>query len=235
MKRFIFLVTFIVITFSSYGQGLEVVTSINTSPNIILQGAKGVGINYQFLQIDSVLFKKPIQFGIGLQYSVNSKEYYKQGDELAIPSPIYVYSDINVKVQKTSLRFHTLIALINNKNVILAIGPELSYNVFYEQGTIQSSSVKFSGGMYTSLDIFYGTIQTIELGLLTKIEIRNIFTPHLSLTFNIRPVFMYNLQGAVLLVPDMYSDLYLLSFSRFLEFQVGLKYNFSYSKKKVKY
>ncbi|MHB8259520.1 MAG: hypothetical protein ACYDCN_01130 [Bacteroidia bacterium] len=247
MKRFIFLVAFIGISINSFGQGVEVVTSITTSPNILFQGAKGIGINYQFLQIDSALFKKPIQFGVAFQYITNEKNYntISEFDKPMLPvgyyQPVYSFTSVfNDRVQRESFRFHALIVLRDSKYFLWAIGPEFSYNFFTEHRNSQTYTADSGKAMIVSPSYSYNlTSQTFGIGLLSKVEIRNIFTPHLSLTFNIRPELISNYPPQNYLYGcgcrlTFWSFLPHFYFHRYLEFQLGLKYNFSYSKKKVK-
>jgi len=227
MKPFLIFFALLIISCSSYGQGIEVVSSLSTSKNIALQGAKGVGINYQFLQIDSALGKKSIQLGVGVLYSsINLKDY--SAGEFLMP-PTVIIPHINTQIQKTCVRLNALMVLRDNKYMMWAIGPELSYNIFYEHGDRQDYYSYPGGGYISSSYSFNQTVQTIGLGLLTKIEIRNIFTPKLSLTFNIKPEFMYNFQTINQQEHGVssYGDLGLFGFTNYLEIQLGLKYNFN--------
>ncbi|HEX7412509.1 MAG TPA: hypothetical protein VF411_00590 [Bacteroidia bacterium] len=247
MKHFIILVAFISISISCFGQGVEVVTSITTSPNILYQGAKGIGINYQFLQIDSAIFKKPIQFGVAFQQISNTKTYGVMGSdyEPVFPPtsntityiPVYYFTQYSAKVKRTSYRFNALIVLRNSKYFLWAIGPEFSYNVFTEHRNWQTYTADSGKAMIVSPSYSYnGSSQTFGIGLLSKVEIRNIFTPHLSLTFNVRPELISNYppsnQGCGCRL-TFWSFMPHFNFHRYLEFQLGLKYNFSYSKKKA--
>ena len=232
MKQ-LFIFFILIISSNSYGQGVEVVSSVCTSSNLLFQSAKGIGVNYEFLQFDSVLGKKSILFGAGAQYSVNSKNYDQIADVFPSGVKFYTPQQVTSKVQKSSFYFHVLIALINNKNVILAIGPEINYNLLRGRGTEQNFSTNANGAIIlnpTSNAFEMQAVNAIGYGLLAKVEVRNIFIPKLALVFNIRPEIMHS--HYQLPLSDSGDDgPKLFGVNRFLEFQIGLKYSFNYKRK----
>lgn len=213
MKNFFILTSLIFWGMTCIGQGIELCSSLNTSSDQRLQNAMGIGVQYQHG------LSKRFTVGAGIHYN------YKHANFSLVPyndaDPINLSVEkVNSSTQRLSLRLNVLGMLKNNDNVSLSIGPELSYNYFWGCDHVdfvvkeKSNSVVYSRNFHLS--------NRIGLGVISKVEIKNIITSNLSLCFAVRPEYIFgkenNLIGS--------AEEPLSGGLGFCEFQVGLKYSF---------
>jgi hypothetical protein len=208
-------ISFLIIAFgvSCFGQEIEVSSSLNTTSELRFQNAYGIGLQYQH-NISS-------KFKVGLGIHYNSS--YSQFDYLpyvdADPTLI-IAQKIHSHSQRFSYRFNIQGLLMDNENASISLGPEISYNYLWGQDQIVEQVGESLTVRKYSQDI--NLTKHFGAGLISKIEIKNIFLPQLSLCFTIRPEYLigkdYKLIGSS--APVFYGGL------SFTEFQIGLKYKF---------
>jgi len=206
-------ISFLIITFglSCFGQEIEFSCSLNTSSELRFQNAHGIGLQYQH----NISSKFKIGLGIHCNFNNSQFDYLPYADF----NPNFIISQkINSHSQRFSYRINMQGLLLDNENASISLGPEISYNYLWgqdqivEKMTLSSSVSKYS--QYIDLTKHFG------VGLISKIEIKNVFSPKLSLCFTIRPEYLigkeYLLIGGS--APVFYGGL------NFTEFQIGLKY-----------
>ena len=206
---FIFLALFIGLT--CFGQELEFSGSLNTSTEKRFQNAFGIGLQYQ--QNVSSKFK----IGLGIHYNFNNVKFdeipYVDGD------PTLVIADrIHSISRRFSIRLNIQGLLKNNENASISLGPEISYNYLWGQDQIEERQGQTSNRFNIIQN--NGLTKELGIGLISVIEIKNIFSPKLSLCFTIRPEIITDglfLKGG----NQAFSGV-----SGFTEFQIGLKYRF---------
>jgi hypothetical protein len=208
-------ISFLIIAFglSCFGQEIEFSSSLNTSSELRFQNAYGIGLQYQH-NISS-----KFKVGLGIHYNFHNSQFdylpYVDFD------PNFIISQkINSHSHRFSYRINIQGLLLDNENASISLGPEISYNYLWGQDQIveiMTRSLSVSEySKYINLTKHFGA------GLISIIEIKNVFSPQLSLCFTIRPEYLigkeYLLIGGS--APVFYGGL------SFTEFQIGLKYKF---------
>jgi hypothetical protein len=206
-------ISFLIIVFglSGFGQEIEFCSSLNTSSELRFQNAFGIGLQYQHN------ISPKIKVGLGIHYNFHNSQFdylpYVDFD------PNFIISQkINSHSQRFSYRINIQGLLLDNDNASISLGPEISYNYLWGQDQIvEKTSQSLSVRKYSQkIDL----TRHFGAGLISKIEIKNVFLPRLSLCFTIRPEYLigkeYLLIGGS--APVFYGGL------GFTEFQIGLKY-----------
>jgi len=196
---------------SCLGQEVEFCGSFNTSNEQRFQNGYGVGIQYQHD------ISHNWKVGLGVHYNFKKAQFTDQPYIDAIPFPPSI-ENVNSNSQRYSIRLNIQGLLMDNANVSLSLGPEISYNFFKGKDNINL----FLGGStkWTNYSQTNGLTQAIGFGLISKIEIKNFIEPQLSLCFTIRPEFTTNAIFAKGNEPIFSGVL------SFLECQMGLKFRF---------
>ena len=203
----VFFVAFI--RLSCFSQEFEFCGSLNTSSEKRFQSAYGIGVQYN--QAINTKFK----VGLGVHY--NFKNVNFEDISHADWDPYLIISDkINSSSRRFSIRLNIQRFLLSNKNVSLSLGPETSYNYFWGKDIIDErrgqNAVRY---FFTNKT---GLTKEIGFGLISKIEIKHIIKPKLSLCFTIRPEFTTDgkfVKGGKRIFSGVLG---------FAEFQLGLKY-----------
>lgn len=212
MKTFISLY-FIVFSLSCFGQEVELCSSLNTSSELRFQSAHGIGIQYQHN------LSSKFKVGIGIHYNFNNSKFdylpYLDADPTLIIS-----QKITSHSQRFSFRINIQTLLLDNENASISLGPEISYNYLWGQDQIVQKMDK-----PLVIDNYSQAIKLTKhfgAGLISKIEIKNIFSPQFSLCFTIRPEFLFGKQDKFFggSAPVFYGG------SSFAEIQIGLRYRF---------
>ncbi len=210
MKKTLFVLLAFCIGLHCFSQELEFSSSLNTSTEQRFQNAYGIGLQYQHF------ISSKFEVGLGVHYNFNNAEFYEvpwiDGDPNLI-----VTEDIQSKSKRFSIRLNIQGLLKNNENASISLGPEISYNYLWGQDQI----VERSGQTSNRFNFIQnnGLTKEIGFGLISRIEVKNIFTPQLSLCFTIRPELVTD--GIFAKGKQVFSGA-----MGFTEFQVGLKYAF---------
>ncbi len=198
---------------SCFGQEVEFCSSLNTSSELRFQSAYGIGLQYQH-NISSKL-----KVGLGLHYNFNNSQFdylpYVDADPTLIIS-----QKINSQSRRFSYRINIQGLLVDNENASISLGPEISYNYLWGQDQIVQKV-----GQSLNIENYSQKIDLTKhfgAGLISKFEIKNIFSPQLSLCLTIRPEFLFGKKYMLIggNAPVFYGGL------SFTEFQIGLKYRF---------
>jgi hypothetical protein len=211
MRKLICFPIVLLIGLSCRGQEVEFCGSFNTSNEQRFQNGFGVGIQYQHD------IGQKWKIGLGVHLNFKKAQFTDEKYIDAIPFPPSVES-LNSNSQRYSIRLNIQRLLIDNANVSLSLGPEISYNYFKGKDNISL----FLGGAtaWTNYSQTNGLTKEIGFGLISKIEIKNFLDPQLSLCFTSRPEFTTD---------GIFAKGYDPVFSgvlSFMEFQIGLKYRF---------
>ncbi len=208
------LLTSLFILFTSlycFGQEVEFCGSVNTSSEERFQNAAGLGLQYQ-----QDIGKK---FKAGLAVHYNSARVTFDHIVYIDAAPNLIVVDrINSASRRFSIRLNLQGMLRDNENVSFSLGPEISYN-FYKG----EDHVDRRWGSNSERDLFTrynGLIKHIGLGLISKVEIKHVFDPRLSLCFTFRPEFTTDFQFTKYDPPAFSAAM------GFMEFQTGFKYSF---------
>jgi len=210
MKRLFVISIALLIGSWCYSQEIELNGSLNTSSEIRLQSAAGIGVQYQ-----NDLGRK-FKIGIGMQYISNSTQF----DDIPHidANPQFIVSEkINSNSHRVSFRLNIQGMLINNEYVSLSLGPEVSYNYLWGKDQVEFNNT----GLYNNWTKYSqnnGTAKSIGFGLISKVEVKHFLAPPLSLCFTIRSEFITD--GQIKEAP-VFSGVI-----TFAEFQIGLKYRF---------
>ena len=211
MRKLIFFSIAFMIGLYCIGQEVEFCSSFNTSNEQRLQNGYGIGVQYQ----NDIGHKWKI--GLGLHFNFKNAQFSNEPYIDAIPFPPSV-EKVSSKSQRYSIRLNIQGLLMNNDNVSLSLGPEISYNYFKGEDNINL----FFGGdtKWTNYSQNNGLTKEIGFGLISKVEVKNFIDPKISLCYTIRPEFTTDgifAEGGEPIFSGVLS---------FLEFQMGLKYRF---------
>ena len=215
MKRFLFFSINLFIGIYCFGQELEVCTSINTSSEQRFQGATGFGFQYQ-----QDMNRKYI-VGFGVHYIFNNTNFY---DFPWVDEPnSEIIEKINSQPQKFSIRLNVQRLLKDNENVSLSIGPEISYNFIWgqDQGQFQNIESNILNPTWFQFSQKINLVYYIGFGLISKVAVKKIFIPQLSLCFTFRPEFLIGDRPKLEGGNPVFSNLL-----GFTEFQIGIQYRF---------
>jgi hypothetical protein len=209
MKTSLLTLLFLLIGLCCFGQEIEFSSSLNTSTEQRFQNAYGIGLQYQH-NINS-----KYKVGLGIHYNFNNVKFdeipYVDGDpNLIIADKIHSYS------KRFSIRLNIQRLLKNNENSSISLGPEISYNYLWGKDQIEERQGQTSNRFNITQN--NGLTKEIGIGLITKLEIKKIISPLLSLCFTIRPEIISDgifVKGE----NQVFSGV-----SGFTEFQIGLKY-----------
>jgi hypothetical protein len=196
---------------SCAGQEVEFCCSFNTSNAQRFQNGYGFGIQYQH----DIGHKWEV--GLGVHFNFKKAQFTDEPYIDAIPFPPSI-EEVNSNSQRYSIRLNIQRLLMDNTNVSLSLGPEISYNLFRGKDDIRlflGGSTKWINYSQTN-----GLTKEIGFGFISKIEIKNILDPQLSLCFTIRPEFTTDgifAKGGEPIFSGVLG---------FLEFQMGIKYRF---------
>jgi len=196
---------------SCFGQEVEVCSSFNTSNEQRFQNGFGVGIQYQHD------ISRKWKVGLGLHLNSKKAQYTDEPYIDANPFPHSV-EKVNSNSQRYSIRLNMQRLLMNNAHVSLTLGPEISYNHF--KGTDHINLLLGGTTDWTNYSQTNDLTNVIGFGLISKIEIKNILDPRLSICFTLRPEFTTD--GTF---PKGNASVFSGVLS-FMEFQLGLKYRF---------
>lgn len=218
MRKLICLFIALLIGISCFAQEIEVCGSFGTSSEIRFRDAFGVGLQYQHD------IGKKLKVGFGTNY------YNKNSNFTEEYQPLAGYNDPNghwvtkydVESNRFSLRLNIQGILRDNEHLSISLGPEVSYNFVWgsEDNSIWYGAAEPDRYYYSrDLDL----AKKIGIGLLSKIEIKNIITPRLSLCLTFRTELMLgngsqnsgNYEGTTKIFSAPID---------FTELQVGLKY-----------
>jgi hypothetical protein len=201
---------------SCFGQEIEFCSSLNTSSEQRFQSSSGIGIQYQ----EDI--GKKFKAGLGIHYNYNNSQFENIPFVDADPNLIIV-EKINSSSKRFAVRLNLQRMLKNNENASISLGPEISYNNMWGQDKIDETALKAGQTpTYSEYAQNIGLKEDIGLGLITKIEVKKVLLPPLSLCITIRPELLigkaYKLEG---MDPPVFSGVL-----TFTEFQIGLKYRF---------
>ncbi len=194
-----------------FGQEVEFCGSVNTSSEERFQNATGLGLQYQ------QDIGKKFKAGLGVHYN-SARVTFDHIVYIDADPNILVVDRINSASRRFSFRLNLQGLLRDNENVSFSLGPEISYN-FYKG----EDHVDRRWGSNSERDLFTrynGLIKQIGLGLISKVEIKHVFDPRLSLCFTFRPEITTD--G---LFPKGETPVF-AGVMGFIEFQTGLKYRF---------
>jgi len=195
-----------------FGQEFELNASLSTSTEKRFKDACGVGFQFQH----NVGLKHKI--GLGLQYNYCNSKFDEISGSDADPSVYDLERVISSDANRMSLRFNIQRYLKNTNDVALSIGPDFSCN--YLWGHCQRYYTMSSTFHFSKWSLDYDKVVSIGIGLIAQIEVKNIFTPNLSLCVNIRPELI---NGGTLSDPSGESEA-LAGLKGFTEFQLGFRY-----------
>ena len=211
MKTALILFLAISFAFSCFGQEIEFCSSLNTSSEVRFQNAKGVGVQYQ-----QILSKKN-KIGIGIHFNSRCSQFdflpYIDADpNLIVALKIHSHSERF----SFSANFQNLV--LDNENVSISIGPEISYNLLWGLDRVVE---KF--GVSSDIRNYKEYIHLTKhpgVGFFSKVEIKNVFSPKLSLCLTFRPEYLIGKNTLFFgsEAPAFYRGL------SFTEFQIGFKY-----------
>jgi hypothetical protein len=192
-------------------QELELTGSLNTSSEQRFQSAFGYGLQYQH-SINS-LYK----IGFGVHFNFNKSQFDKIPYFIASPMGI-IDEQIKSNSNRFSIRLNIQRLLRDNENVSISLGPEISYNYLWGKDRILERTEQPPN--YFNYSLNTGLIKDIGVGLISKIEIKRIILPELSLCFTIRPEILIGKNTVVYGAdPPVFSGS-----MGFTEFQIGLNY-----------
>jgi len=194
-------------------QEIEFAGSLNTSSEQRFQSAFGYGLQYQ----QGINSKYKV--GIGVHFNFNKSEFdnipYFIGSSMGI-----IDEQIKSNSNRFSIRLNIQRLLRDNENVSLSLGPEISYNYLWGKDQVHERMDQLPNYFNYSQNI--GLTKDFGIGLVSKIEIKKIVLPELSLCFTIRPEILigknYKVFGGI---PPVFSGAL-----GFTEFQIGLNYRF---------
>lgn len=208
MRKLICLSIFLLIGISCFAQVIEVCGSLNTSSEQRFQNALGIGLQYQHD------ISRKFIVGFGVHYNFRNSHFTEQPYIDAIPFPPSL-EKIDSNSKRFSVRLNIQGVLRDNESLSLSLGPEISYNYLWGQDKI---NLFLGGGSnWSNYKQNNDLIKKIGIGLISKIEIKNVIKPRLSLCSSIRPEFTTN---------DVFGESVFANTIGFVEFQIGLKYRF---------
>jgi hypothetical protein len=196
---------------SCFGQEVEFCSSLNTSSEKRFQNAYGIGLQYQHD------VGNKFKAGLGVHYNFKNSHFddipYNDGD------PNLIIADkISSNSNRFSIRLNIQSLLKSNEYVSISLGPEISYNYLWGKDQIDESVGQTSN--WLSYSQTNKLTKEIGFGLISKIEIKKMMIPQLSLCFTIRPEFITDGVFAKGGEPVFSGVL------GFTEFQIGFKYRF---------
>jgi len=213
MKTTLLAVIAFVFEITCFGQEIELNSSLSTSSEQRFQGSPGIGLQYQHG------ISSKFQVGFGLQYNFKKSEFDHIPFIDADPTLI-VAEKINSNSQRFSLRLNIQRLLKDNENVSVSVGPEISYNYVWGEDKIDQRLEQSPWHNIYSQKL--GLANDIGLGLYSKIEIKKIIIPELSLSVGIRPEILI---GKRMMVFGGEAPVFSGSIG-FIECQIGLIYSF---------
>jgi len=211
MKKTFLIFLIIFSGLSCFGQEIEFCGSLNTSSEQRFQSSEGIGLQYQHD------IGNKFKLGVGVHYNFNNSRFDYIPYIDADPNLI-VTEKINSDSYRFAIRVNIQRLLKNNENVSISLGPEISYNYLWGHDQINERSGQSSNSFTQSNTL----TKDLGIGLISKIEVKKILIPQLSMCFTVRPELMigkvYQLIGGS---PPVFSGVL-----GFTEFQIGLKYRF---------
>lgn len=190
---------------SIFSQDIQVSICKNTSSELRLQNALGIGVRY-----NQTIFTS-WKVGIGVNRSKSSNEFEDNSSR-----PI-IYGIVKAHYTNTSFRFNIQKLLKNNDYVSISIGSAFSYNI------IKGSDTELNGMdsiTHTQNVLFpHYNLNYFGVGFITEIEVKQLFIKQLSLCLTIEPEALISKEHGM----DGRSNVLPSSFC-FTEFQVGLRY-----------
>jgi hypothetical protein len=207
---------FFLSTIASNAQSLELSTLLNISSQERLDKANGISVMY------SHDVSKNGALGLAICYKQNHSIYERINtdsyitDENPDGSPEYIFGWIDSHYKGCSFRLNYQYALINRNDVEVSIGPEISYNLFWGNGSshyIHSENPDSILSHAGKNPLSY----KIGCGLLASVQVHHVFVDKLSLCVNLRPEMLFN--------PHYEADA-VNSISNF-DIQIGFQYRFN--------
>ena len=208
MRKLICLSIFLMIGISCIAQEVEVCSSVNTSSEQRFQNALGIGLQYQHD------ISKKFRVGFGVHYNFNKAQFYNKPYIDARPFPPSL-EEIASNSKRLSIRLNIQGLLRDNESLSVSLGPELSYNYMWGEDNIDLFLGGASGWSHYKRN--NDLVKKLGIGLISKVEIKNVIKPRLSLCLTIRPEFTTN---------DMFGETVFAPTIGLIEFQMGLKYRF---------
>lgn len=210
-KKLIFFSFALILAFSCLGQEVEFCGSLNSSTEQRFKSAYGIGLQYQHD------ISQKFKVGLGVHYNFKNTQFTEEAYIDPVPFPPSIKETYS-ESRRFSIRLNIQGLLRNNENVLISIGPEISYNYLWGKDDINL----FVGGS-TAWENYTQTIRLskmIGLGLVSNVEIKNFLTPQLSLCLTLRPEMTTDGEFAKGSQPIFSGIL------GFVESQIGLKYRF---------
>ena len=209
------LLTFLafIIGLSCFGQEIELKSSLSTSSEQRFQGSYGIGLQYQ----NNIGHKFKIGFGFHYNFNNSQFDYIPYVD--ANPE-IIAAQKINSNSKRFSPRLNIQWLVRDNENVSISLGPEVSYNLIWGLDKIDERLNQYPSHYIFSQKL--ALTKDFGLGIISKIEIKKVLLPDLSLCFTIRPEILIAKNILVFGTdPRPFSKSMALT-----EFQIGLNYRF---------
>jgi hypothetical protein len=218
MRKLICLAIFLLIGISCFSQEIELCGSFGTSSKLRFNDALGIGLQYQHD------IGKKIKIGFGTNYYNKNSNFTEEYKPLAGYNDPYGHwvTKYDVESKRFSLRLNIQGILRDNEYLSISLGPEVSYNFVWgsEDNSIWYGAAMPDRSFYSrELDL----AKKIGMGLISKIDIKKIIIPQLSLCLTFRTELMLRNGPQNTSSYEGSTKIYSAPID-FTEFQIGFKY-----------
>jgi len=210
LRKLGFIISFFVLNTSLFSQDIQVSMCKNTSSELRLQNALGIGVRY-----NQTIFTS-WKLGLGVNRS-ESKNHFDEIPYSDASGPSIYGIGIRSYYSFTSFRFSIQKLLKNNDFVSISIGSVFSYNMVKGRDKELYGVDSITHSQIVSFQPYHLNYKGI--GFISEVEVKQIFIKDLSLCVTIEPEALfskeYGMAGRSNALPTVFG---------FTEFQVGLRY-----------